>query len=69
MKTASKLCNSVEFFYYNIFDNDGRFPNYGPNDGAMLFNFGMTDYRDLRPITNLLSFNLQKNFTMILMSL
>ena len=28
----------------------------------MLFNFGLTDYRDLRLITNLLSFSLQKEF-------
>jgi hypothetical protein len=54
-----KLCQVVEFFNYNIFDDDGNFPNYGPNDGAMLFNFGIADYRDLRPVTNLLSYSLK----------
>lgn len=43
-------------FLSNItFGLNGDFPNYGPNDGAMLFNWSGVDYRDMRPLLNLLS--------------
>lgn len=46
---------SLQFFQDITFSGDGEFPNYGPNDGAMLFNWANSDYRDLRPIQNCLA--------------
>ena len=41
---------------------DGDFPNYGPNDGSILYNFGLNDYRDLKPILNQLELLLKGQY-------
>lgn len=47
-----KMRASFEFLSLHMASENGNFPNFGPNDGAMLFNFGGNDYRDLRPLLN-----------------
>lgn len=51
-----EILNQNLVFLYNVtFGSEGDFPNYGPNDGALLFNWSSSDYRDMRPLLNLLS--------------
>lgn len=50
--------SNLRFLKKCMFGKNGEFPNYGPNDGAMLYNFGWNDYRDLRPLINQLHFAL-----------
>jgi hypothetical protein len=47
---------SLAFLYNIMFGQSGDFPNYGPNDGSMLYNWGLNDYRDMRPIINTISY-------------
>lgn len=49
-------------YLYHFVSNPqtGAFPNYGPNDGTLLCNYGQADYRDLRPTLHLLSAALGK---------
>ncbi len=56
------LSSSKDFLINHVANEEGDFPNYGPNDSAMLFNFGNTRYRDLRPLLNLVSFTLNRTF-------
>lgn len=56
LKTLGDVFEKSNVFLYNsIIDDKGDFPNYGPNDGALLYNWSLTDYRDMRPIINILS--------------
>lgn len=60
-KLILALDRSYEFLNKLIVGNEkGNFPNYGPNDGTILFNFGNNNYRDLRPLINTLASLIQK---------
>ncbi len=54
-----KMEASYHFLRAQVANEVGDFPNFGPNDGAMLCHFGGSDYRDLRPVLNLLAAVLQ----------
>ena len=49
------LERSHNFFKRLVSSEDGDFPNYGHNDGSLLFNWGGYDYRNLFPIISLMS--------------
>jgi hypothetical protein len=46
-----RLLNSVRLLY-QVQNNNGDVPNYGSNDGALIFPVTSCDYRDFRPILN-----------------
>lgn len=46
---------SYQYLSTLVSGDNGEFPNFGPNDGAMLYNFGGSSFRDLRPVLNQLS--------------
>jgi hypothetical protein len=48
---AERLKNSV-ILLYQVQDKDGDVPNYGSNDGALIFPLSTCDYRDFRPVLN-----------------
>jgi hypothetical protein len=37
---------------YQLQDGNGDMPNYGPNDGALIFPLNCCDYRDFKPVLN-----------------
>ncbi|ATW24499.1 heparinase II/III domain-containing protein [Candidatus Formimonas warabiya] len=39
-------------FMYQMQDESGEMPNYGPNDGALIFPVTACGYRDFRPVLN-----------------
>ena len=51
----STISRSYVFFKQMISNDRGEFPNYGPNDGALLFNWASNDYRNAFPLLNLMS--------------
>lgn len=40
---------------YQVQEKNGDVPNYGPNDGALIFPINSCNYRDFRPVINTLS--------------
>lgn len=46
-----RIVNSVKLLYQMQADN-GALPNYGANDGALIFPVTACDYRDFRPVLN-----------------
>lgn len=52
---VQKMEASFQLLSAHVTNDTGEFPNFGPNDGAMLYNFGGSGYRDLRAILNTLS--------------
>lgn len=56
---SKKMAASYRFLQAHVANEAGDFPNLGPNDGAMLYNFGGSSYRDLRPLLNGLSMILE----------
>jgi hypothetical protein len=43
---------SLDFLYQCLQLESGFLPNYGANDGALFFNYTISDYRDFRPQLN-----------------
>ncbi len=54
------LDNSASFLYSFINPDDGRLPNWGANDGALLNPWTTCDYTDYRPLINSLSYITRK---------
>lgn len=50
-----RLIAAAEFFFQCQDQSSGRVPNYGSNDGALTFPVTDCDFRDYRPIVQLLS--------------
>lgn len=46
-----RIKNSVHLLY-QVQDEDGDVPNYGSNDGALIFPLTTCEYRDYRPVLN-----------------
>ena len=51
----SNLQNSLHLFVSQINSSDGRLPNWGPNDGALIGSWAECDYSDFRPLVQTLS--------------
>ncbi|MDC0172501.1 heparinase II/III family protein [Gammaproteobacteria bacterium] len=51
----SNLQNSLHLFVSQINSSDGRLPNWGPNDGALVGSWTECDYSDFRPLVQTLS--------------
>ncbi|MHC4125302.1 MAG: alginate lyase family protein [Planctomycetota bacterium] len=49
-KLTSHVVNAVEFIYQMQDSNNGRVPNYGANDGAVIIPLNSCDYLDFRPV-------------------
>lgn len=45
-----RVTKAVEFLYQMQDDKDGRLPNYGANDGALILPLNGCDYLDYRPV-------------------
>lgn len=52
---AIELIQKSALQMYQVQDESGNMPNYGPNDGALLFPVTACDYSDFRPTINALS--------------
>ncbi|MGP4074853.1 heparinase II/III domain-containing protein [Halobacillus sp. K22] len=48
---AERIKNSV-LLLYQVQNDDGDVPNYGSNDGALIFPLSSCGYRDFRPVLN-----------------
>lgn len=46
------IINRSVLLLYNLMNTDGFLPNYGSNDGALIFPLSNSDYRDYRPTLN-----------------
>lgn len=51
----SNLQNSLHLFFSQINSSNGRVPNWGPNDGALIGSWTECDYSDFRPLVQTLS--------------
>ena len=51
----SNLQNSLHLFFSQINSLNGRLPNWGPNDGALIGSWTECDYADFRPLLQTLS--------------
>ena len=51
-KQSKKLINKSAFMMYQMQDETGDVPNYGSNDGALIFPLTTSSYRDFRPVLN-----------------
>src|SRR5699024_8886018 len=51
-KIAINRIKQSALLMYQCQSNDGNMPNYGSNDGALVFPVTSCDYRDFRPIIN-----------------
>lgn len=51
----SNLQSSLRLFLSQINSSDGRLPNWGPNDGALVGCWSECDYSDFRPLVQTLS--------------
>jgi Heparinase II/III-like protein/Heparinase II/III N-terminus len=49
-KLILRVTKAVEFLYQMQDDKDGRVPNYGANDGALILPLNGCDYLDYRPV-------------------
>ncbi len=47
---VSRVTKAVEFLYQMQDQSSGRVPNYGSNDGALIFPLNNCDYLDYRPV-------------------
>lgn len=56
-KSKKKIENSIHLINQVIQEN-GRVPNYGSNDGALIFPFTTCGYLDYRPVINTLNYQL-----------
>jgi len=59
-KTKNKLLKSVNYLYQIQDDETGKVPNYGNNDGALLFPLSSCDFLNYKPQLNLLYYTLTK---------
>lgn len=59
-ETKNKLLKSVNYLYQIQDNTTGRVPNFGSNDGALLFSLSNSDYLDYKPQLNLLYYILTK---------
>ncbi|MZQ74571.1 MAG: hypothetical protein GT589_00235 [Peptoclostridium sp.] len=48
---TERIKNSI-LLLYNVQAENGDVPNYGSNDGALIFPLSICDYRDFRPVLN-----------------
>jgi len=55
-RLTEKLSKSLEFLYQTQDAESGRLPNYGSNDGALLYPMSSCDYLDYRPQLNILNY-------------
>lgn len=60
-KLKGRLDKSTDFLYQMQDLNTGRVPNYGSNDGALLFPFSSCDYLNYKPMINTLYYLLTGN--------
>ena len=51
----SAMERSLDFLWSHQNDEDGRLPNYGPNDGSLPFMVATDDFTDFRPVLQSLS--------------
>ncbi len=51
-KKSLNLINKSVLLMYQLQDETGDVPNYGSNDGALIFPVSLCDYRDFRPVLN-----------------
>jgi asparagine synthase (glutamine-hydrolysing) len=51
----SNLQSSLHLFFSQINSSNGRLPNWGPNDGALIGSWTECDYSDFRPLVQTLS--------------
>lgn len=51
IEEVEKVKNSV-LLLYQVQEVNGDVPNYGSNDGALIFPLSVCDYRDFRPVLN-----------------
>ena len=56
VELESRLLKAVEFLYQMQDEITGRVPNYGANDGALIFPFSSCDYLNHKPQLNTLYF-------------
>ena len=59
MSTRDRLRAAAEFVY-QVQDDSGRVPNYGPNDGALILPLDGCDYLDYRPVVQTLVYLLTR---------
>lgn len=53
---TKKIKESIEFLYQMQNKENGRLPNYGANDGALIFPLTSCDYLDYRPQLNTINY-------------
>lgn len=51
-KSSKRLIKKSAYLIYQLQDENGDIPNYGSNDGALIFPVTSCGYRDFRPIVN-----------------
>ena len=55
-----RITKATEFLYQMQDDVDGRMPNYGANDGALIIPLNSCDYLDYRPVIQALNYLLNR---------
>ena len=58
-----RMRSSWQFLYQLQESTDGRTPNYGPNDGALILPLNDCDYLDYRPVIGLMRYVLDRKRT------
>ena len=49
---SKKIVSDSAYLMYQVQDESGDLPNYGSNDGALIFPVTVCGYRDFRPVIN-----------------